>query len=66
MLPFELGCIDDGNKHIVASKGAVVWRFRTRETEGREGPLGSNIVGANKGEITSITTKKGDVAFDNV
>jgi hypothetical protein len=24
MLPLELGCIDDGNKGIVASKGATI------------------------------------------
>jgi hypothetical protein len=39
-------------------------RIRTGETKGREGPLGSNVVRASKGEITSIT--KGAVSFDNV
>jgi hypothetical protein len=41
-------------------------RIRIGETKGREGPLGSNVVGASKGEITSITIEKGAVTFDNV
>lgn len=66
MLALELGCTNDGNKRIVASKGVTTWRFRTRETKSQEGPPCSNVVADGKGEITSIVTKEEDVTFNNV
>jgi hypothetical protein len=48
MLALELGCIDDANKGIVASKGPTTWGFRTRETKSQEGPPCSSVVGDGK------------------
>ncbi len=58
MVPLELGCINDGNKGIVASKGATIRGFKIGETKARKGPPSSRIVGDGKGEITSIAIRE--------
>lgn len=66
MLPFELGCTNDGNKGTIAWKGATTWRFRIGKTKAWKGPPSFSVVGNGKGEITLVAIGEKDATFDNV
>ncbi len=66
MLPFELGCTNDGNKGTIASKGVATWRFKIGETITWKGPPSFSAVKDGKGEITSTATKEEYATFDSV
>ncbi len=64
ILPLDLGCMDDQNKRIVASR---VHQLEDLELEKQKQEKSHQVlgqIGDGKCEVTSIAIGKGDAAFD--